>query len=139
VVAEGIPRLVGIEAEVSYLEGHISGSPSPSKTSRLVETEGGIAGVDAGEGVEVAGAGVGRGGGKQKSTLSPHIQKDNVPACMLIFAPAVARNGRPKIIGMWGLSSMSITKKSQRITNSPTLTGRSSRKPTGCRMEQSAN
>jgi len=117
------------------------------KTSRRVEIEGGTAGTGAGGGVregaggggEVAGARVGMGGGKQKSTLSPHIQKDNVPVCTLISAPAVARNGHPKIIGMEGLSSISTTKKSQGMTNSPTLTGTSSRMPTGCLVEQSAS
>ena len=99
VVVEGISRLVGIDAEVAYLGGHISGPPSPSKTSRQVEIKGETAGIGAGGGVgegagggvgegarggeEVVGAGVGMGGGKQKSTLSPHIQKDNVPTCQL--------------------------------------------------------
>ena len=66
-------------------------------------------GEGAGGGGEVVGAGVGIGGEKLKSTLAPHMQKDNVPACTLNSAPAVARNGRPKIIGMWGLSTMSTT------------------------------
>jgi len=60
-----------------------------------------MAGTSTGGGVR-EGAGVGMGGGKQKSTLSPHIERDNVPACTLISALAVARNGRPKIIGMEG-------------------------------------
>ena len=55
------------------------------------------------------GAEVGIGGGKLKFTLASHMQKDNMPACTLNSAPAVARNGRPKMIGMWGLSSMSTT------------------------------
>ena len=87
----------------------------------------------------MVGARVGMGGGKQKYILFPHIQKDNVPACTLISAPAVARNGLPKIIGMWGFSSMSTTKKSYGMINSPTLTGTSSKMPTGCLMEQSAS
>ena len=66
-------------------------------------------GEGAGGGGEVVGARVGIGGGKLKSALAPHMQKDNMPACTLNSAPAVARNGRPKIIGMWGLSSMSTT------------------------------
>jgi len=100
---------------------------------------GGGVGEGAGGGGEVAGAGVGMGGGKQKSTLSPHVQRDNVPACTLISAPVVARNGRPKIIGMEGLSSISTTKKAQGMTNSPTLTGMSSKMPTGCLVERSAS
>ena len=75
----------------------------------VVTGTGGSVGEGAGGGSEVVGAGVGIGGGKLKSTLAPHMQKDNVPACTLISAPAVARNGRPKMIGMWGLSSMSTT------------------------------
>jgi len=105
----------------------------------LMKSLGGDVGKGAGGGGKVAGAGVGMGGGKQKSTLSPHIQKDNVPACTVIFAPAVVRNGRPKIIGMEGLSSISTTKKLHGMTNSPTLTGTSSRMPTGCLVEQSAS
>jgi len=88
-----------------------------------VKTSGGAAGTGAGGGREVVGAGVGMGGGKQKSTFSPHIQKDIVLACTLISAPAVVRNSLLKIIGMWGLSSMSITKKWHGMTNSATLTG----------------
>ena len=94
-----------------------------------------VAGICVGGDVEVVDAGVRMGGGKQKFTLSPHMQKDNVPVCTLISTPAVARNGRPKILGMWGLSSTSAIKKSQRITNSPTLMGRSSKKPACYRME----
>jgi len=96
-------------------------------------------GTGAGGGGKVAGAGAGMRGGKQKSTLSPHIQKDNVPACTLIFTPAVARNGRPRMIGIWGFSSISTTKKSHGMTNSPTLTEMSSRMPTGCLVEHSAS
>jgi len=61
-----------IDAEVAYLGGHISGPPSPLKTSRPVEIEGGTVGTGAGGGVgegaggggEMTGAGVGMGGGK---------------------------------------------------------------------------
>jgi len=91
----------------------------------------GAAGIGAGGGGEVAGAGIGMGGGKQKSTISPHIRKDNVPACTLISALAVARSSLPRIRGIWGLSSMSTTKKWHGTTNSLTLTGRSSRLPDG--------
>ena len=65
-VAEGIPRLVEIEAEVSYLEGHISGPPSPSKTSRLVEIKGGIT-------VAGAGGGVGEGAGGDEEVVSAGV------------------------------------------------------------------
>jgi len=105
----------------------------------LMKSLGGVVGKGAGGGEKVASAGVGMGGGKQKFTLSPHIQNDNVPTCTLISAPAVARNGLPRIRGMQGLSSMSTIKKSHGTTNSPTLIGRSSRMPTGCLMEQSAS
>jgi len=104
-----------------------------------VKTSGGAAGTGAGGGGEVVGARVGMGGGKQKSTFSSHIQKDNVPAYTLISTPPVARNDLPKIIGMRGLSSISTTKKSHGMTNSPTLTGISSRMLTGCLMEQSSS
>jgi len=50
-------------------------------------------------GGEVTGAGDGVGGGQQKSTLSPHIWKDMVPAYTSIFALAVARKGLPNLIG----------------------------------------
>jgi len=101
----------------------------------LMKLLGGATGAGAGGGGEVTGAGAGMGGRKQKSTLFPHIQKDNVLACTLISAPAVARNDLPIIRGICGLSSTSTTKKSHGTTNSPTLTGRSSKMPTGCLME----
>jgi len=105
----------------------------------LMKSLGGAIDKGAGGGGKVACARVGMGGGKQKFTLSPHIQKDNVPACTLISAPAIARNGCAKIISMEGLSSISTTKKLHGMTNSPTLTGTSSRMPTGCLVEQSAS
>jgi len=95
-----IPRLVGIGTESSYLVGHMSGPPSLSKTSMPVKIAGGTTGTGAGGGRGVVGAGESMGGGKQKSTLSPHIRKNNVPACTSISAPAVARNGLPRMIGI---------------------------------------
>jgi len=89
-------------------------------------------------GGEVVGAGVGVEEGN-RNPPSPHIYKNNMPACTLISTPAVARNGLPKIIGKWGLSSVSRTKKSHGMTNSPTLTGTFSRTPTDCLIEQYAN
>ena len=46
---------------------------SPSNSSLLMKPLGGAVGEGAVEGGKVAGAGVGMGGGKQKSALSPHI------------------------------------------------------------------
>jgi len=66
----------------------------------LMKLVGGATGTGTRGGGEVAGAGIGMEGGKQKSTISPHIQKDNVPTYTLISAPAVARNGLPRIRGM---------------------------------------
>jgi len=43
------------------------------KTSILETTSGGIVGIGAAGGGEVTGTEDGMGGGKQKSTLSPHI------------------------------------------------------------------
>ena len=51
----------------------------------VVTGTGGGVGEGAEGGGEVVGAGVGIGGGKQKSTLSPHIQNDNVPACTCLL------------------------------------------------------
>jgi len=65
--------VVGIGAEVSYLEGCRAGPLSPSKTAVLMKVVGGSAGKVVGGGGKVAGAGIGMGGGKQKSALSPHI------------------------------------------------------------------
>ena len=52
---EVIPRLVGIDIGSSYLAGHMSSPPSPSKTSMLVKTSGGATGTGAGGGEEVVG------------------------------------------------------------------------------------
>ena len=57
------------------------------------------------------------GGGKLKSTLSPHIMKDMVPVGTSITASAVARNGRSKMSGARKSSFMSRTTKSQGIRN----------------------
>ena len=78
----------------------MSGHPSPSKTSMLAKTSGGAIGTGAGGGGELASAEEGMGGGKQKFTLSPHIRKEKVPAYTSIFAPTVARNGLPRMIGI---------------------------------------
>jgi len=96
VAAEGIPKLVGIGAEVAYLVGHMVGPRSPSNTLMLMKSLGGAVGKGAGGGGKVAGAGVGMGGGKHKSSLSPHIQKDNMAACTLMSAPVVEGTVAPK-------------------------------------------
>jgi len=90
---EVIPKLIRIGRGSPYTMGHMQGLPSPSKTSMLAKTSGGTAGTDATGGREVTGAKDGISGGKQKSTLSPHIRKEIVPAYTSIFARAVARNG----------------------------------------------
>jgi len=77
----------------------MKGPPSPSKTSMLVKTSGGTTATGATGGGEGVGAEDGMGGGKQKSTIFPHIRKDRVPACTSISAPAVARNNLPKMMG----------------------------------------
>jgi len=81
--------------------GHMQGppSPTPSKTLMLATTSAGTTGTGAAGGGEVADAEDGMGGGKQKSTISPHIRKDIVPTCTSISAPTVARNGLPKMMG----------------------------------------
>ena len=76
------------------------GPLSPSKSSMLVKTSGGMTGTGIGGGGEVVGADDGIGEGKQKSTHSLHIRKDKVPAYSPISALAVARNGLPRMIGI---------------------------------------
>ena len=94
------PKASGIGGGTSCRTvGHIRSPPSLSKTLILETTSGGPVGIGCVGGVEVIGAEDGMGGEKQKSTLSPHIWKDMVLAYMLIFAPTVARNGLPRMIG----------------------------------------
>jgi len=95
-----ITKLVGISRGASYFVDYIQGPPSPSKTLILETTLGRTVCIGTAGGGELIGAEDGMGGGEQKSTLSPHIWKDMVPACMLISAPAVAVNGLPKMIGI---------------------------------------
>jgi len=94
-----IPKLVEIGKGLSYTANYMQGPPSPSKTLMLARTSGGTAGTGAAGSGEVVGSEDGTGGEKQKSSLSPHIRKDIVPAYMWISAPAVARNGIPKTMG----------------------------------------
>jgi len=77
---------------------------------------GGTAGADLAPGV---GRGVGKG--KQKLTISPlHIMKDMVPVGTSNIAPAVARNGQPKMRGTGRSLSMSRMTKSHGMRNLPT-------------------
>ena len=62
-----------------------------------------------------------------------------VPSFTLTTAPAVAKNGLPRINGSWASSPISSTTKSVGISYLPIFTGRSSKMPTGYFTERSAN
>jgi len=115
-----IPRSVGIEGwALCALVGHIEDPPSLSKTVVPIVALRGIVCTRASREQGMTGNRDGVGGGKQKLTLSPHIWKDIMLACTSITAPAVARNGLPKMTGAWELSSISKTTKSHRTTELP--------------------
>ena len=119
--AKVIPRLVGIDTVISEGFGYcIREPPSPLNTMISGLVAGGTVcmGTIGGEKIVVSRGGV--GGGKQKSTLSPHNWKDIVPVYTSITASAVVRNDLPKMIGAWELSSISRSMKSHGITNLPT-------------------
>jgi len=90
----------------------IWGLPSPSNTLIVEIVSGGTICTGISGGGKAADIADGGGWEKQKSTLFPQNWKDKVPACMSITTPAVARNGRPKMIDTWELSVMSTTMKS---------------------------
>ena len=56
-----------------------------------------------------------------------------------MMAPAVAKKGRPRMIGIWRSSSMSRTTKSTGMNSLPTFKGTSSRMPTGNLIDRSAS
>jgi len=115
-----IPRSIGIRGRALCASvGLIEDPPSPSKTIvPRVASGGTVCTWTSGEEGTI-GNRDGVGGGKQKSTLSPHSWKDIMPARTSITAPAVARNGLPKITDAWELSSISKATKSHETTKLP--------------------
>jgi len=77
----------------------IGGPPFPSKTIVPRVASGGTVCTWASGREGMTGNRGSVGGGKQKSTLSPYSWKDIMPARTSITAPAVARNGLPKMTG----------------------------------------
>ncbi|WZZ37019.1 hypothetical protein YC2023_020420 [Brassica napus] len=69
--------------------------------------------------------------------MSPR-RKSICPFCTSIMAPAVAKNGLPKMRGSLGSSSSSRTTKSVITYPFPTPTGMFSSTPTGLRTDRSA-
>jgi len=96
------------------------GPPSPSNTSTSETALGVTVGTGVTGGGRLTSTEDGVGGGKQKSIISPQNRKDIAPACTSITALAVARNGHPKMIGIWGISSISMIMKSHGMINLPT-------------------
>jgi len=80
------------------------GPPSPSNTLILEIAPGWMVCIGIAKGGNIAATKDGVGGGKHKSTLSPHNWKDNVPTCTAITIFAVAINGLPGIMGSRELS-----------------------------------
>jgi len=89
------------------LEGKIDDckwGPLPQSVGSAPETGGGgVERAGATGAKEAPGLGGGVGEGKQKTIHSSHILKVVVPVGTSITAPAVARNGRPKIRGLGSL------------------------------------
>jgi len=116
-----IPKSIGIGGGALYESmGQTEDPPLPSKIVVLRVASGGTVCTGASGDEGVAGNENGVGGGKQKSTRSPHSWKDIMPARTSIIIPAAARNGLPKITGAWKLSSISKTMKSHGMTKFPT-------------------
>jgi len=70
-----IQKLVGIGKGASYAAGHMQSPPSPSKTSILEITSGGIVGIGVVRGGEVTGVGYGGVEGN-KNLPSPHTSRN---------------------------------------------------------------
>jgi len=96
--------------------GRIEDPPSPSKIVVPRVASGGTVCTRASGEEKMTGNRDNVGGGKQKLTLSPHSWKDIIQARTSITAPAVARNGLPKMTCTWELSSISKTTKSHGTT-----------------------